>query len=105
MYKIILTYQSDKNDIFKQEIETASSEFEYMNKRDNLINTWLSYFSNELFGNTNVNYSISVIGCNYSYKLNYEYKYELIQLYIKYLNMSHIIDKNRTFEIVVEEII
>ena len=117
MFKITLLFESDIFGIYKEEVETASDDFKCNHKKEQMINNWLNIFSCALFGDKNEHNFCKgsfIYLCENSYysfnensnrlKFSYEYKYELIQLYIKYLNMIHITDRNRTFKIIVEQI-
>ena len=117
MLKITLLFESDIFGIYKQEVETASDDFKCNFKTEQMINNWLDIFSYALFGDKkehNICNGSLIFLCENSYnsfdansnrlKFSYEYKYELIQLYIKYLNMIHITNRNRTFKIIVEQI-
>ncbi len=99
MYKITLLFESDVRGIYTQEIETADSLSNAEFKRDRMLYRWLNIISNDLsINNHNGSYLIGS-----SYELNYKFQYELLQLFIKYLNLRGKEDRDRTFSIVIEE--
>lgn len=100
MFKITLQYESDINGIYTQEIETADDLFNAERKRDRMLSRWLNIISNYLLIR-----SIEIYQINSSPNdQNYSLQYEIIQLFIKYLNLRDKKDRDRTFSIKIEEL-
>ena len=99
MYKITLLFESDVRGIYTQEIETADSLSNAEFKREQMLYRWLNIISNNF--SINNQYLPYLIGS--PHELNYKLQYELLQLFIKYLNLRGKEHRDRTLSIVIEE--
>lgn len=99
MFKVTLLYETDVNGIYMQEIDTANDLFNAEWKRDRMMKKWLGYVANELLYSPSEKYQMVLPRGD----LNHKFQDELIQLFIKYLNLRGKEDRDRTFSIVIEE--
>ncbi len=97
MYKITVLFESDINGVYTQEIETASDEFHKNLKYANLLHKWVELLCPKLKCK-NGNYGLTDQDVINGYII------DSINLYLEYQNKINKKDRNRTFNIKVENV-